>query len=79
MSQKIREILKELYYKGAKGSVLKDEDWINEAHQAIISVILEKMPEEKKFIIGKDVSNDNWQRVGFNSALAEMRERIKGI
>jgi len=55
-----------------------------EFHQAIISAILEKMPKERKgrFVVGAQ-DTGNWvmtdEAEGFNSALPEMRERIKEI
>ena len=49
------------------------------AHSAIISVILEKMPKEKKSIFYQNETDNCLWTVGFNSALIEMRERIKEL
>ncbi len=45
-------------------------------HQAIISIILEKMPKEK-LPITNNSGFTLMERVGYNSALAGMRERIE--
>ena len=91
MSQKIREILIKTFgqtsWEGQGGTdiltmgkeVLLNVKQIDEAHQAIISAILEKMPKEKNLIIYPDKTDNATYITGYNRALAEMRERIRGI
>ena len=81
MSQKIKEIL-EHYWIDCNNTptdgtiydpigVLTDQ-----AHQAIISAILEKMPKEKAY---NEDYIDNACDSGFNQAIKEMGERIREI
>ena len=58
-----------------------------EFHQAIISAIFEKMPKEKGFpnhfdlclLSNEDRASEEGEINGFNSALAETRERINSL
>ncbi len=81
-----REILEELVRTSVakKGTGYIDFDMaIKYAHSAIISLILEKMPKENYDIKITPIELDNQEASaylqGFNSALAEMRERIKKL
>ena len=90
MSQKIREILIKTFgqtsWEGQGGTdiftmgkeVLLNVKQIDEAHQAIISAILEKMPEEKISSEFEDPQRDAHNE-GHNRAITEIRERIKEI
>ena len=91
MSQKIREILDNLVAKimhkeeGQMLDVKYSEDYPRDyaqAHQAIISAILEKMPKEKEYgYIAKDTGRKIMTKEieAYNQALTEMRERIEQI
>ncbi len=86
MTPEIREILEELakhYYTTHNEEACEFcEKELDQTHQAIISLILEKMPKEKKlndleFPHSMDYSKGAYS--GFNHALAEMRERIEKL
>ena len=87
MNQKIMEILIKTFgqtsWESQGGTdilteVLLNVKQIDEAHQAIISAILEKMPEEKISSEFEDPQRDAHNE-GHNRAITEIRERIKEI
>ncbi len=74
MTPDIREILEDLLITSAKYSnIISPTERIDQAHSAIISLILEKMPKEK-LPITNNSGFTLMERVGYNSALAGMRE-----
>lgn len=77
----IREILGKLARDNSMcSSQLEWDTNIAQAHQAIISAILEKIPKESMPPLGSLEDKYGYlagQRKGYNQALAEMRERIK--
>ena len=91
MSQKIREIIYSIVQKASMlGSTYEDlamtkENYkksfdviLDQAHQSIISAILEKIPKEKEFNEGMPFVSPLIID-GFNQAITEIRERIKEI
>jgi len=83
MSQKTREILIKLYYHGV-GKVKHNPDgnrdeYIAQAHQAIISAIFENMPKEDYKVMLEKNSYGDGRVDGFNQALADFKKRLEEI
>jgi hypothetical protein len=86
----IKDVLRELYYKGAKGSVLKDEDWINEAEAQILSEIRKIMLSEEEmvdiihseldaFTHPEDCSAQSWNELRLKIAQKINNEMLKKL
>ena len=83
------EILEDLVYDthcntdrdGDASDIEKERESLTQAHQSIISAILEMLPKELDMWFPCTGNNDErkFYKEGFNQALAEMRERIKEI
>ncbi len=82
MSQKIEQILIDFMFGEDRQPMPQDyydnifKPKLDHAHSAILSLILEKMPKEK-LPITNNSGFTLMERVGYNSALAGMRERIE--
>ncbi len=78
----IKEILEELVKKVYAGKEVESVS-VTKAHQAIISAIFKKMPKENydTKIAPIELNNEEASAYlqGFNSALTEMRERVKEV
>ncbi len=72
---------------GAQGDAPIELLSLDEAIQAIINLILEKIPKEKEMpdhfdlclLSNEDRSEEEGKINGYNQALTEMRERIKEV